>query len=338
MNHKLLWVMALLLAGVALVACGGDDDGGRPAGTSTLIPTDSPAGSPYAAFDCAKEYPGTAPDDSNFPLRLADDTGVQVEMESPPDAIVSLSAAHVEVLYAIGAGDQLIAGDLFSDCPAAANELEHVDSFTPSVEAITALEPDLVFMFFDPGGLRDSLEGAGVDVFMLNTPESVTGVLDQMELLGQLTGHVREAGAFTGSMNGRIEQIVARLPEVEPPTVFHEVDTNYYSAGPGSFVGDLYDILEAENIAEATGEPFPLMSQEAIIAAAPEVIILADEDAGENAETVKARPGWDSIPAVQSGRIHTVDPDIVSRPGPRLIEALETLAELLYGSDYEAAP
>jgi iron complex transport system substrate-binding protein len=253
-----------------------------------------------------------------------------MELESPPDAIVSLSAAHVESLYAIGAGDQLIAGDLYSNCPAAANDLQHVDSFTPSVEAITALQPDLVFMFFDPGGLREALEGAGVNVFFLNTPESVSGVLDQIELLGQLTGHIVEAGEFVTSMNAGIDEVVAGLPAAEPPGVFHEVDNTLYTAGPGSFVGDLYDILKAENIAEATGEAYPQMSNEAVIAAAPDVIILADEAAGESPETVTARPGWDSIPAVQSGRIHAVDPDIVSRPGPRLVDALEILAGHLY--------
>jgi len=334
MKGRVVWFLAALMAslGVLAVACGDDEGGGGggATGTPAVAITASPVASPLAAFDCAKEYPGTEPDASNFPLRLADDSGAQVELDAPPAKIVSLSAAHVEVLFAIGAGDQLVAGDLFSDCPAAAAELEHLDSFTPSVEAITALEPDLVLVFYDPGGLRDSLEGAGVDVFMLNSPESVTNVLDQMDLLGQVTGHPKEAGDYVAGMNDRIDEIIAGLPEAAPPTVFHEVDNTLYSAGPGSFVGDLYDILETLNIAEETGEPFPQMSNEAVIAAAPEVIILADEEAGENAETVSARPGWDSIPAVQNGRIHPVDPDIVSRPGPRLIEALETLAALLY--------
>jgi iron complex transport system substrate-binding protein len=334
MKGRVIWVLAALVAslGVLAVACGDDEGGGGGDASPTVASTvtTSPAVRPLEAFDCAKEYPGTEPDASNFPLRLADDSGVQVDLESPPAKIVSLSAAHVEVLYAIGAGDQLVAGDLFSDCPAAAADLEHLDSFAPSVEAITALEPDLVLMFYEPGGLRDSLEGAGVDVFMLNSPESVSGVLDQMDLLGQVTGHSKEAGDYVAGMNARIDEIIAGLPEAEPPAVFHEVDNTLYSAGPGSFVGDLYDILEALNIADETGEPFPQMSNEAVIAAAPEVIILADEEAGESAETVSARPGWDSIPAVQNGRIHPVDPDIVSRPGPRLIEALQTLAALLY--------
>jgi iron complex transport system substrate-binding protein len=165
---------------------------------------------------------------------------------------------------------------------------------------------------------------------LLEPPADVGGVLDDIGLLGRVTGHADEARALTAGMTSRIDEIVSALPETEPPSVFHELDNMYFTAGPGSFVDDLYDILEAENIATPSGEPFPQLTQEAIIAAGPEVIILADEEAGESAETVSARPGWDSIPAVQNERIYTIDPDIVSRPGPRLVEALEKLAELLY--------
>jgi iron complex transport system substrate-binding protein len=324
MKSWLVW--ALGVGALLVVACGGDDDGG----TSGSPAAGTEAASAFEAFDCAKDYPGTEPDASNFPLRLADDTGVVVELPEPPQAIVSLSAAHVEVLYAIGAGDQVAAGDNHSNCPVAAQELPHVDSFNPSVEAITGLEPDLVFMFYEPGGLREALEGAGVKVFFLNTPESVTGVYDQMELVGQLTGHIQEAGDYVAGMTQRISEIMDTLSDLEPPSVFHELDNQLFTVGPGSFVNDLYATLEVPNVAEATGQAYPQMSNEAVIAAAPGVIILADEAAGETAETVSARPGWESIPAVQNGEIHPVDPDIVSRPGPRLVEALEVLAVLIY--------
>lgn len=326
MKRDFLWAaLVLALAAVLAVACG-DDDGAAPA----TSPATSPA-TQVADFDCNADYPGTPPDSSEFPLQVTDDAGETVAFEAPPEAIVSLSAAHVEVLYAIGAAGQLVAGDLFSDCPQAAAELEQVDSFQPSVEAITALNPDLVLMFYDPGGLRDSLEGNGITVLSLTSPESVLGVLDHVELLGEVTGHAAESEAVAASMEARIDEIVESLPEVDtPPKVYHEVDNTFFSAGPGSFVGDMYDLLEAENIANPTGEPFPQLSQEAIIAAAPDVIILADEARVETPETVKARPGWDSVPAVQNDRIYPVDPSIVNRPGPRVIEALETLAGLLY--------
>jgi iron complex transport system substrate-binding protein len=326
------WLLGALVASLALIAVACGDDDGEPDGAATGSPAAStPASSAFEPFDCEGDYPGTEPDTSAFPVEVPDDSGATVSLEAPPEAIVSLSAAHVEVLYAIGAGEQLIAGDLFSDCPKAAAELEQLDSFTPSVEAITALEPDLVVLGFPAPELQGALGGVGIRSLLLEPPAQVAGVLDDMKLLGGVTGHVEEARAYADGMKTRIDEIVVGLPEVDaPPEVFHEVDNTLFTAGPGSFVADLYELLRVENIAEATGQPFPQMTQEAIIQAAPDVIILADEEAGENAETVSARPGWDAIPAVQNQRIHTVDPDIVSRPGPRVIEALETLAGLLY--------
>jgi cobalamin transport system substrate-binding protein len=325
-----LAILLLVLLAVIGVACGDDDE--ESGGGATQTPAGSTAAaSTFEPLSCESDYPGTEPDASAFPLEVTDDSGGTVSLEAPPVAIVSLSAAHVEVLYAIGAGDQLIAGDLFSDCPAAAAELEQLDSFTPSVEAITALEPDLVVLGFSDPDLQTALAGVGISSLLQESPSDVAGVLDNIELLGRVTGHPEEATAYAAGMDARIDEIVAELPEAAaPPKVFHEVDNTLFTAGPGSFVGDLYELLKAENIAEATGEPFPQMTQEAIIAAAPDVIVLADEGEIENAQTVSARPGWDTIPAVQNERVYTVDPDIFNRPGPRMVEALETLSALLY--------
>jgi iron complex transport system substrate-binding protein len=326
------WLLAALLASLAIIAiaCGDDDEAGNGAATESP-PATTTGDVVFEPFDCESDYPGTEPDTAAFPLEETDDSGASVSFEAPPETIVSLSAAHVEVLYAIGAGDQLIAGDLYSDCPTAAAELEQVDSFAPSVEAITALEPNLVILGFSDPDLQTALSGVGITTILLEPPADVDGVLQDMEFLGRVTGHAEEAASYADGMDARIDEIVAEMPEEdEPPKVFHEVDNLLYTAGPGSFVADMYELLKVENIAEATGLPFPQMTQEAIIEAAPDVIILADEEAGESAETVSARPGWDSIPAVQEQRIYAVDPDIVSRPGPRVVEALETLSGLLY--------
>ncbi len=208
--------------------------------------------------------------------------------------------------------------------------MPQVAAFTPSVEAIAELEPDLVDIVFDPGDLQSSLQGLDIPVLTLASPSSVEGVYDQVELLGEATGQVDGATDLVADMQAAVQDIRSEIGDVaDAPTVFHEIDNTYFTAGPGSFIGDLYDILGADNIADATGQAFPQMSAEAIIEADPEVIILADEDAGETPDTVKARPGWDNISAVQNGRVHIVDPDIGSRPGPRLVEALRTLAGVL---------
>ncbi len=321
-------LLAALAAAIVLVtaACGGG--GTAPSATPTALPTSTAA---IWSFDCAQTPPSSAADASGFPVQVKDDAGRQVSVQSPPKAIVSLSAGHTEMLYAIGAGGQMTGADNFSDCPKAAQGLTHIDSFSPSVESIVALQPDLVIIFYDPGGLVDSLQSAGINAIVLQSPSSIEGVFQQMELLGKVTGHAKEAAQAAESMRGAMAAIEKKLAGVDKgPRVFHEVDNTYYTAGPGSFVGDLYSALKAQNIADSTGQAFPQMSAEEIIRADPEVIVLADEDAGESPSTVAQRPGWSGISAVKSGRVHVIDPDIVSRPGPRLVEAMQTLAGLLY--------
>ncbi len=329
---RLRYLVPALLAVVAIAALACNGGGSGPTPTPTPSPAEEPLSKPMTAvFDCIGPAETSAPDASAFPLEVTDSVDNTVTLEAPPQRIASLSAGHTEIIYAIDAGDQVAAVDSTSDCPREANDLPKVDAFTPSVEAIAELEPDLVIIFFDPGDLQSSLQGLDIPVLNLASPDSVQGVYDQVELLGEATGHVADAADLIADMQAEVQDIRSEIGDVaDAPTVFHEIDNTYFTAGPGSFIADLYDILGAENIADATGQPFPQMSAEAIIEADPEVIVLADEDAGESPETVRDRPGWGSVSAVRNDRIHVIDPDIVSRPGPRLVEALRFLAAYLY--------
>ena len=322
------YALATLLAALlALAAACGGGSGSTPTPSATeLVATPV-----TAVFDCEGVTRTTAPEVEAFPVEVADSVGNIVNLDAPPQRIVSLSAGHTEILYAIGAGDQVAAVDNTSDCPSVLAEFPKVDAFTPNVEQIAALEPDLVVIFFDPGDLQSSLHGLGIPVLNLAAPESVDGVYDQMALLGEATGHSTDAEGVAGGMKEAVADVLSQVQDAaEAPTVFHEVDNLYFSAGSGTFIGDLYAMLGAENIADATGQAYPQLSAEAIIQADPDVIVLADEDAGETPETVKARPGWESIAAVKNDRVYVIDPDIISRPGPRLVEALRTLAGYLY--------
>jgi iron complex transport system substrate-binding protein len=331
---------ALVALALAAAACGDDDSGGSPA-TATVdgatATASSPASSPvtrWPFFDCEAQHAGTQPDASYFPVTLTDGDGTEVTIEEPPQKIVSLDAAHTEILFAIGAGDQVSAVDNTSNCPLQVQALSaRVDAFNPSLEAITGLEPDLVITAFDIGDIVAAMRGAGLTVLVLPSPSDIEGTYDDIRLVGEATGHPDEANSLVTAMISRIKQITDSVAGQDGPSVYHELDNTYFSAGPGSFVDDLYQSLGADNIAESTGKPYPQLSAEAIIAANPEVIVLADEAFGESAATVAARPGWDAIDAVQNGRIYGLDPDIASRPGPRIVDALKLLAEALYGAD-----
>jgi len=275
-----------------------------------------------------------------YPLAIVDTVGREVIIEAEPQRIASLSPAATETLFAIGAGDQVIAVDMFSNYPEEATTRQQLDAYEPNLEAIAGIGPDLVLLFYDPGELADSLERLGITTAVLGsveeTPESVEAVFDQIRLLGQVTDHVQEAEELVAEMQDRVDAIEEALADVEQgPRIFHEVDAMLYTAAPDSFVGGLYKILKAQNIAAGADQPFPQLSQEVIIERDPEVIILADGAYGESPDTVKARPGWGSISAVRSDRIFVIDPDIVSRPGPRCVDALEALAEYLYPKKFE---
>ncbi len=309
---RLRYLAAALVALLALaaLACNGDDS--------------APTATPTAVQEAA-----AAPSPAAFPVTVTDSNGEQLVLESAPQSIVALAPSFAEILFAVGAGDAVVAVDDNTDFPPEAAAKTKLSGFEPSVEGIAALAPDLVIIFFDPGGLQEALEALGIPVLLLASPQSVQGVFDQIALLGQITGHADDAVHLIDAMREHIDAITASLADVQQgPRVFHEIGPELFTASDEDFVGDLYSILKAQNIAAGAG-PFPQLTEEAVIAADPEVIILADIPA-VTPDEVKARPGWDAVSAVQNDRVFAVDPDLVSRQGPRLVDGLEELARLLY--------
>ena len=306
--------LALLLA--MAVACGDDGDDGTAAGTST----------PTAVVAAAVQQP----------LTLTDGMGRSVTLPAAPQRIASLSPAATEILFAVGAGDQVAAVDKYSNYPPEAASREQLDAFEPSVEAIAGAQPDLVFVVYDPGNLVDGLTNAGLTVFFLETPTSVEGVLDQIRMLGQATGHAQEAEGLVATMEQGIADIEEKLADVEQgPRVFHEVDNQLYTVAPS--------LIRREPVYDPEGPEHRRRQRPGLSPAlagghhrgGPGGDHPRGRRGGESADTVKARPGWGSISAVQSNRIYVIDPDIVSRPGPRLVDALQTLAQMLYPERFE---
>jgi iron complex transport system substrate-binding protein len=299
-------------------ACGGGSDGG---GGSTPAPAI------------------TEPPIAAFPFEIQRSDGKTLTIEKPVERVVSLSPGATEILYAIGAEAALIAVDNQADYPdAAKNFATKVDAFEPSVEAIAALEPGLVIVASDLGGIVDALDGLNIPVLFIDINTDVTRVeqvLGQISIYGRITGTSEAAARLIATLSARVQTIRDRARQAadgrEAVKVYHELDSTFFSAADQSFIGDLYTILRADNIAgDGGGSPYPQLTQESIIAANPDVIILADEEFGVTVDSVKVRPGWGAIAAVSNGRIHGIDPDIISRPGPRIVDALEELAELLY--------
>jgi iron complex transport system substrate-binding protein len=304
--------MVLCIAAAWAAACGGGSSASSTTATpSTLAST-------------------TVPQDS-FPLTLDESDGQKVTLARSPHRIVSLSANATDIICAIGGGDELVAVEKYANCPENSQAKPELDAFQPSLEAIVAYQPDLVYVSTDTGSIVEALRGANVPVLYLALPTTLAGTLAQIQLFGQATGHAAEAASVVHGLQERIDGVKRAIDDVTAgPKIYHELDNTYFSAAPSSFVGDFYNVLKAQNIAAGATEDYPQLSAEVIVQRNPDVIILADEDAGETPATVSARPGWDAINAVKNGRICTINPDIVSQPSTKIADGLETLAKCLY--------
>ena len=270
------------------------------------------------------------PQESAFPVTLEAPNG-PLTIEAEPEAIVSLSSPATESLFAIGAGDQVIAADETSNYPPEAPTTD-LSGYQPNIEAIAGYGPDLVIASDDLGDLVASLEKLSIPVLLQPAATSLEDTFAQIEQLGEATGHVEEAEALVDEMTTEIDGIVADAPQLdEPLTYFHELDTTYFTVTSETFIGGIYDLLGLENIADEApkaGTGYPQLSEEFIIDADPDLIFLADTKCcDQDGAVVAARPGWDQIAAVRNDHVIELDDDIASRWGPRVVDFLRIVAD-----------
>jgi iron complex transport system substrate-binding protein len=251
--------------------------------------------------------------------------------EVSTNKIVSLSATATEMLYAIGAEDQLVAVDNYSNYPEAAASFENkIDASQPSAEAIAALDATAVLLAYDPGNLQTQLEALGITVWTGAVATSFDDSYKQITELGELTGKTAEAEALVTAMKADIETAVSsmELPDA-PISYFYELDNTYFSVTSNTFVGQIMSQFNLQNIADLAeaGNNYPQLSQEAIISANPQLIFLADTKCcQQDAKTVAARPGWNKIDAVTNGNVVELDDDLASRWGPRVVDLVKQVA------------
>jgi iron complex transport system substrate-binding protein len=269
---------------------------------------------------------------STYPLTVSSDAG-EITLDAQPMRIAALSATHVEMLYAIDAGDQIVAGDDFSNYPDAAEALDKVDSFNLSVEAVIALDPDLVILTFDPVDAVPALEAVGIPTLLFATATSLDDAYEQMAILGTATGHDAEATELIASIQAEIASIVDAAGDAgNGVTYYHETDPfSFYTPNSSSFIGQIYRLFGMENIADAAPDEFasgfPQLSPEFIIDTDPKMIFLAAF--GESPETLAARAGWESMTAIAEGNVTVIDADIASRWGPRVVDMVRVVADAL---------
>ena len=248
-----------------------------------------------------------------------------------PHRIVSLSPPATESLFAIGAGEQVVAVDDQSNYPAEAPHTK-LSSYQPNVEAIATYNPDLVVISYDPTDVVAGLKKLHIPVLMQEAPTDLDGAYAQIEELGQATGHAAEAQDVVADMQSRIGEIADGKPG-SGLSVFHEISPDFYSATSKTFIGSVYTLLGATNVADAAGgkaPDYPQLSAEYVVDSDPDVIVLSDTKCcGQTPKTVRSRPGWDNPTAVNDGNVVPVDDDIASRWGPRIVDFVEVVAQAL---------
>jgi iron complex transport system substrate-binding protein len=270
-------------------------------------------------------------------ITLTDGLGRSVTLEGNPQRIVSLAPSNTEILFAIGAGQQVVGRDEFSNYPEQSLALPSVGGSwgNYNTEAIVELNPDLVLAAeINPPELVESLEKLDLTVFLLPNPTDIEGIYQIMETAAQLTGHEAETALLVESLRERVEAVTSQtLGLTDRPSVFYELDSTEpnapYTAGAGTFVELLIEMAGGTNIGSAMDSQWAQISLEQLVVLDPQIILLGDSAYGVTPESVATRAGWESISAVVEDRIYPFNDDLASRPGPRMVDGLEAMARLI---------
>lgn len=262
---------------------------------------------------------------SSFPVTVSTPYG-PVTIAARPDRVISLSPTATEMLFAIGAGKQVIAVDNDSDYPASAPH-SSLSGYTPNVEAIAARKPDLVVVSYNPThpDLVTSLKLLHIPVLYLPAAANLAGTYAEISELGKVTGDEAGAAALDASMRSSVAVLTRHLPKLKPaPTYFYELDPTLYTATADTFIGSVFSLAGLRNIAGASvhGSDYPQLSPEVVLRDNPTFIFLAD---GASIASLAKRPGWSALSAVRDHRVIELNVDIASRWGPRIVDLLRTV-------------
>jgi iron complex transport system substrate-binding protein len=299
------------------------------AGTPTLEPA-------TAAPATVTAIPATATPAS---ITLVDSLSRTVTLAGAAKHVVSLAPSNTEILYALGE-DALVAGrDDYSDYPPQVTQVPSIGNEAPHVntEAVVALHPDLVLAagVTSPEDVS-AMEKLGLTVYATSNAASLDDIYHDILAVGTLVGATDKANALVDSMRQRVGAVATKLAGVKAkPIVFYELDatdpSKPWTAGPGSFVDQLIALAGGTNAGDIAKDQYVQLSLEQLVSENPDMIVLGSANfGGQTPELVAARPGWQGIKAVQNHAVYTFDDNLVSRPGPRVVEGLEKLAQLIH--------
>lgn len=316
MKRRLAALGALLLLSMSLVAgCGG-------------APAAPGGGDQQSAQESGGNQAGAR--ETVYPLTITDGAGRQVTIPAEPKRVVSVAPSNTEIVFALGKGDVLVGRSEFDEYPPEVLEIDSVGGYSPpNYELILSKEPDLVLVI---GGSEEAtsklVSEYGLTVVVIDS-ESFSDVYAAIRLLGQILNVQEKAEQLASEMEQRVNEIAAKAAQAETrPKVFYEVwNDPLMTAGKGTFIDELIRLAGGENVG-AIVEGWSGFSLEQVLAADPDIIM-----AGSHFDTsgIVSRPGWGEIKAVKEGKVYPVeDPDLVTLPGPRLVQGLEWMARMIH--------
>lgn len=293
----------------------------------------------------AESAPELEPTEEAAPemMTFTDDTDTTIEFSEYPQAIVSISPSTTETIFAIGAGEQLVGREDMSLYPEEALGIPSVGTLWGELptETILAMEPDLIVaaQIISEDQVQ-ALRDLGLNVYWQANPTTYEELWQNLRDLAAITGHEEETEALIADLNARVKVVQEKIaPLSYRPTVFYELDATDpsapWTAGSGTFIDYIISMAGGFNAASELQGDYTQISSEELIAIDPQLILLADALYGVTPEIVAERPGWDVITAVAKNAIYPIDPNIMSVPGPRLVDALEETAKIFHPEVFE---
>lgn len=317
-------VLILAMALAILAAC-------APAptpGSTNVPPTQVP---PATATTSA------SPAASGASITVTDDAKRTVTITGAPQHIVSLAPSTTEIAFALGLGKRVIAVDSLSDFPADTKDLPKIKTYPLNLEQVANFKPDLVLAagLQSPDEIK-KLADLKLTVLVVGSANTTfDNVMDDITMVAKVTGTDAQAKSIVDAMKQKVDAVKAKVATAKSkPRVYWELDATDpakpYTPGPGSFIDDIITLSGGANVAASAKSPYAQINAEEVIAANPEIIILSDAAYGISVESVKARKGWSVIPAIKNDKAFPIDDNLVSRPGPRIVDGLEAAAKLIH--------
>ncbi len=273
------------------------------------------------------------------PRTFVDDLGRKLFLAKAPTRVISLAPSITEILYAIGLNNEIVGVTEFCDYPPVAQQKPKIGYAQPNIEAIVALQPDLVLAprAFLRADLLAKLEQLKIPTFVVD-PESFEEIPSRIQTVGRILNRSSSADGVASAMRQRIASIRNKMETVARVRVLYVLNSQpLITVGPGSYLDQVINVAGGANIAAGTTVPYPHFSMEAVLKEDPEIIIFPIGKAegiplSEQQEWLR----WTSVSAVKQGRLHQIPADVLNRPGPRIVEGLEALARIIHPEVFSA--